>query len=223
MKVCEEAENMIEAFTADGISFEVVNSAADDIHDTLMEVLKTLLEGILFSMLVLFLFFGDLRASLIVGSSIPLSMLGGMALLNAMGISFELMSGTGMIIAIGMLVDNSIVVLENCFRAKDETEDFKEAAVKGTAAVLMSIAASTLTTVVVYVPISMAGGMAGQMNLSLSYTVVFTMICSLISAVTVVPTFFCLFKPVEKKVLLPVSGFCRHGVAAEIGPFSGKL
>lgn len=201
MKVCQEAERIMETLATDGIEFEIVNSAADDIHDTLMEVLKTLLEGVLFSMVVLFVFFGDLRASLIVGSSIPLSMLGGMALLNAMGVSFELMSGTGMIIAIGMLVDNSIVVLENCFRVKEETEDFKETAVKGTAAVLMSIVASTLTTVVVYVPIGMSGGMAGQMNQSLSYTVVFTMVSSLISAATVVPTFFYMFKPIEKKEL----------------------
>lgn len=201
MKVCREAEAVIGRLTADGIAFEVVNSAADDIQETLMEVLKTLLEGVLFSMLVLFIFFGDLRASLIVGSSIPLSMLGGMALLNAMGVSLELMYGTGMVIAIGMLVDNSIVVLESCFRVKEETADFKETAIKGTAAVLMSIAASTLTTVVVYVPIGMSGGMAGQMNQSLSYTVVFTMVCSFISAATVVPTFFYLFKPIEKKEL----------------------
>lgn len=201
MAVCKDVINTLSRFSMDGLEFEVVSSAADDINGMLLEVLKTLIIGIVFSMLILLIFFGDIKASLIVGSSMPLSMLSAMFLLNMTGISFELMSGTGMIIAIGMLVDNSIVVLENCFRMREHEEDFQTAAIKGTATVLLSIAASTLTTVVVYVPMMVVNGLAGQVVRSLSYTVVLTMVSSLISAVTVVPTLFHLIRPEEKKKL----------------------
>lgn len=199
--LCKAVEKAMRNYSMEGVEFEVVYSAADDIESMLMEVLKTLIIGVAFSMLILLIFFGDVRASLIVGSSMPLSLLASMFLLNMVGISFELMSGTGMIIAIGMLVDNSIVVLENCFRMRDEVEDFKEAAIRGTGTVIMSIVASTITTIVVYVPLMFVNGLAGQVIHSLSYTVIFTMVSSLISAMTVVPTFFHLIKPVEKKKL----------------------
>lgn len=199
IKICKAVERIINRAQVEGVEFEVVSSAADDIQAMLLEVLKTLIIGVAFSMIILLIFFGDFKASLIVGSSMPLSMLVALFLLNSIGISFELMSGTGMIIAIGMLVDNSIVVLENCFRAHEEELDYKEAAVRGTKAVLMSIAASTITTIVVYAPLLVAKGIAGQVMGSLCYTVIFTMLSSLVSAVTVVPTFFHLIKPTEKK------------------------
>lgn len=201
LSLCKEVEKVMSNYSMEGVEFEVVDSAADDIEGMLMEVLKTLVIGVAFSMLILLIFFGDIRASLIVGSSMPLSLLAAMFLLDMFGISFELMSGTGMIIAIGMLVDNSIVVLESCFRMRDEVEDFKEAAIRGTGAVIMSIVASTITTIVVYVPLVFVNGMAGQVIYSLSCTVIFTMVSSLISAMTVVPTFYHLMKPVEKKKL----------------------
>lgn len=202
VKVCSAVEKEMKKFAMDGVEFEVVYSAADDIESMLMEVLKTLVIGVALSMLILLIFFGDIRASLIVGSSMPLSLLASLFLLNMAGISFELMSGTGMIIAIGMLVDNSIVVLENCFRMSDEVKDFKEAAIQGTGTVIMSIVASTITTIVVYAPLMVVDGIAGQVVHSLTYTIVFTMVSSLISAMTVVPTFFHLVKPVEKKKLI---------------------
>lgn len=201
ISVCNEVEGILDQLTMDGVEFEVIHSSKDDILDTLMEVLKTLVEGVLFTMLVLYIFFGDLRASLIVGSSMPLSLLATMLLLNFMGISFDLMTGTGLIIAIGMIVDNSIVVMESCFRMKTTHADFKEAAIQGTSTVMTSIIASTLTTVVVYLPIAMTSGMSGQMNQPLSYSIVFTMLASLISSIAVVPLFFSKIQPVAKENL----------------------
>lgn len=199
--VCNTVEDVLKTIKNDSIEFEVIHSSADDIMDTLLEVLKTLLEGVIFTMIILFLFFGDIRASLIVGSSMPLSLFTSMILLNAMGVSFDLMTGTGMIIAIGMIVDNSIVVLENCFRMKEQETDFKAAAAKGAATMFLSVSASTLTTIVVYAPMTTTTGMSGQMNKPLCYAVIFTMLASLISAITVVPLFFTLIKPKEKKSL----------------------
>lgn len=201
VSVCNKVKETLKELKTDGIEFKVIHSTADDIVDTLIEVLKTLLIGVLFTMLVLFLFFGDVRASLIVGSSMPLSIMMAMTLLSFMGVSFDLMTGTGMIIAIGMIVDNSIVVLESCFRMKEKESDFKTAAIQGVRVMLLSILASTITTIVVYAPISITSGLSGQMNQSLCFSVIFTMLASLLSAVTVVPLFFTLVKPVEKKDL----------------------
>lgn len=201
IKVCDAVEDALVGIRNDSVQFEVIHSSADDIMDSLIEVLKTLIEGVIFTMVILFVFFGDIRASLIVGSSMPLSLLTSMILLNGMGISFDLMTGTGMIIAIGMIVDNSIVILENCFRMKEQEIDYKEAAAKGAATMFLSVFASTLTTIVVYAPMAITTGMSGQMNKPLCYTIIFTMLASLVSAVTVVPLFFTLVKPKEKKNL----------------------
>lgn len=198
LKVCDAVIKKINQLKIDGMEYEIAYSSADDIKEILEEVIKTLIEGIVFSMIVLLIFFGDLKASIIVGSSMPLSVFAAVFILSLIGMSFELMSGTGLIIAIGMLVDNSIVVLESCFRYKDEGANFKKAAMEGTNAVIFSVVASTITTVVVYIPLSLIGGMSGQVLISLSYAIVFTMISSLISAMTVVPTLFHLMKPRAK-------------------------
>ena len=97
------------------------------------------------------------------------------------------MTGSALIIAIGMIVDNSIVVLESCMRCKEEGMDFREAAATGTATMLMSILAGTLTTVVVYIPMAMADGLVGMMTGPLSWTILLTLLCSFLCAVVVVP------------------------------------
>lgn len=198
---CDLVEKSLADLTNESLKFSVVSSTADDIQSTLKEVLNNLVVGVILTMIVLLLFFGDLRASLIVGSSMPLSIFLSMIVLNLFGISFDLMTGTGMIIAIGMIVDNSIVILENCFRVKETEEDYKEAAKAGAAEMILSVFASTLTTVVVYAPICLTSGMSSQMNRPLCFAIIFTMTSSLLSAVYVVPLLFMLIKPREKKSL----------------------
>ena len=122
---------ILDQYSVDGLSFEVIYNEADSIMETLGEVLNTLITGIILTMLVLFLFFGDLRASLIVGISMPLSILLAVILLNFAGFAIDLMTGTSLIIAIGMIVDNSIVILESCMRSRENGLDFREAAVEG--------------------------------------------------------------------------------------------
>ncbi|MCR5023215.1 MAG: efflux RND transporter permease subunit [Lachnospiraceae bacterium] len=199
--VCSAVEKALKENTNTSIEYEVVSSSADDIMDTLTEVLKTLIEGIVITMAVLLIFLGDIKASLIVGSSMPLSIFIAVMILNLMGMPFDLMTGTGMIIAIGMLVDNSIVVLESCFRMKEETDDYHSAALKGASTMIFSVIGSTLTTIVVYAPIAMSGGMSGQMNKPLCYSIIFTMTASLMNSVTVVPLLFTLWKPKAKEDL----------------------
>lgn len=183
------------------IHVEVEYNSADIILSSLWSVGKTLIAGIVISMAVLFVFFGDLRASLIVGSSMPISLLATLILMSMMGYSMNIVTLGSLVIAIGMIVDNSIVVIESCFRASDSEENFREAALRGTKVVTMSIIASTITTIVVYLPLATMDDLAGQLFGQLGFTIVFAMLSSLISAMTLVPLFYALFRPREKKQL----------------------
>ena len=201
MDVCSAVTDALSQYSADGVAFEVIYSEGDSILETLGEILNTLITGVILTMAVLFLFFGDLKASLIVGISMPLSILLAVILLSFAGYSIDIMTGTSLIIAIGMIVDNSIVILESCMRAKEAGGSFRDAAVTGTSSMLMSILGGTLTTVVVYIPLALTGGMTGMMSAPLSWTILLTMLCSFLSAVVVVPLAFVWLKPRAREQL----------------------
>lgn len=192
----------------DAVEINVIYNASDSIISSLSSVGNTLVLGVLLSMLVLFLFFGDLRASLIVGSSMPISLFATMIGMNMMGFTFNVVTLGALVIAIGMMVDSSIVVLESCFRFKDETDDYRDAAVRGTGFVTASIIASTVTTVVVYFPLATMNGLSGQLFSELGLTIIMAMLMSLVVAMTIIPLLFARFKPKEKKEL-PINKFLR--------------
>ena len=185
----------------DTVVIDVIYNASDSIIDSLSSVAKTLVLGIVLSMLVLFVFFGDLRASLIVGSSMPIALFATMIGMNMMGFTFNVVTMGALVIAIGMMVDSSIVVLESCFRLKDETDDYRDAALEGTGFVTASIIASTITTVVVYFPLATMHGLSGQLFSELGMTIIIAMLTSLVAAMTIIPLLFAKFKPQEKKEL----------------------
>ena len=185
----------------DNIVVAATYDASDMIMESLSSVGTTLALGVILSMIVLFIFFGDWKASIIVGCSMPISLLMTVIVMSMMGFSLNIMTLGGLVIAIGMMVDSSSVVIESCFRANDRVPDFSEAALQGTTEVVASIVASTITTVVVYLPLCFSGGMTGQIFMQLGLTIVFSMVASLISAITLVPLFFKLYKPTQKKEL----------------------
>ncbi len=187
-----EAENA-------GANFVIISDNSEDVKDSLKAVADTLVLGMALSMLILFLFFGDFKGSLIVGSSMPISILITFILMKFMGFSLNVVTMGGLVIGVGMMVDNSIVVLESCFRKKDDGLDYREAAEQGTKFVLNSIIASTATTVAVFLPISLTKGLSGQMFGPLGFTIVFSLLASLVSAITLVPLFFSKYKPRERK------------------------
>jgi HAE1 family hydrophobic/amphiphilic exporter-1 len=115
------------------------------------------------------------------------------------GFSLNVVTMGALVIAIGMMVDSSIVVLESCFRLKDTKLDFKEAALEGTKTVASSVSASTLTTVVVYLPLATMNGLAGQIFSELGFTIIFAMLSSLVVSITLIPIFFWKYRPKEKK------------------------
>lgn len=108
-------------------------------------------------MLVLVLFLGDWRAALIVATSMPLSVFAALVLMACFGMTINIMSLGGLVVGIGMMVDNSIVVLDSCFRARDGVRSFEESAIQGANLVNSAVIASTLTTIVVFLPISADG------------------------------------------------------------------
>ncbi len=208
--VTSSVEDLLESLQEDNdtVVIETVYNASDMIISSLSAVGSTLVLGVLLSMLVLFVFFGDLRASLIVGSSMPISLFATMIGMNMLGFSFNVVTMGALVIAIGMMVDSSIVVLESCFRLKDETEDYQEASLKGTKFVTASIIASTITTIVVYLPLSTMDGLSGQMFSQLGMTIIMAMLASLIAAMTIIPLLFTKFRPKEKKEL-PINRLLR--------------
>ncbi|MCL1884982.1 MAG: efflux RND transporter permease subunit [Defluviitaleaceae bacterium] len=185
--------------TASDVHIEVVHDSSVFIANTLNSVAQTLLLAIGLSMIILYLFLGDIRACLIVGSSMPISLLVTFIFMDFMGFSLNLVTMSGLIIGVGMMVDNAIVVIDSCFRFRTGSKSFAESAIEGTKFVMLSIFAVTLTTVVVFVPLATIDGMAGQLFGPLGFSIVFALVASLISAVTLVPLFFVQFKPIERK------------------------
>jgi HAE1 family hydrophobic/amphiphilic exporter-1 len=199
--VSNEVKKVVEEAAAKNpaVQISIAYDAADSIKASLSSVAETLVLGVLFSMLVLFIFFGDFKASLIVGSSMPIALMATLIFMSFAGFSLNVVTMGALVIAIGMMVDSSIVVLESCFRLRDKQLDFKEAALEGTRTVASSVSASTLTTVVVYLPLAIMDGLAGQIFKELGYTIIFAMLSSLIVSITLIPIFFWKYRPVEKK------------------------
>lgn len=138
----------------------------------------------------------------------PISLFATMIGMNMLGFTFNVVTMGALVIAIGMMVDSSIVVLESCFRLKDKTGGYDSAALEGTGVVTASIIASTITTVVVYGPLSTMKGLSGQMFSQLGMTIIMAMLASLVMAMTVIPLLFRKFQPVEKKDL-PINKLLR--------------
>ncbi|MCI9576009.1 MAG: efflux RND transporter permease subunit [Clostridiales bacterium] len=197
-----DVKKELESLRADypGLNIAIVDDGSDMIVSSLMSVAFTLILGIVISMIILFLFFGDIKASLIVGSSMPVSLLVTFLCMKAMGFSLNIVTMSSLVIGIGMMVDNSIVVLENCFLQRSRhKQSFKDAALLGAKTVTSSIIASTITTCVVFIPIALVSGMSGQMFKPLGFTIVFSLVASLISAIMLVPLTFAFYKPKEKQ------------------------
>ena len=187
----------------DDLTITVARDEADSIQDSLKDVAETMVMAVVISMIIIFLFFGDFKASLIVGSSIPTSILMSLIVMTRAGFTLNIITLSGLVLGVGMMVDNSIVVLESCFRAMDKQQDkgalgYAKAALEGTNIVVASIFGSTVTTCVVFIPLVFLNGMSGQMFGAMGYTIVFCMCASLLSAIAIVPLCYMMYKPKER-------------------------
>ena len=211
MKLSSDVKSAVESLEAadSGLHIEIARDSADSIKSSLMDVTQTMVLAVVISMVIIWLFFGDIKASLIVGSSIPTSILVSLILMTRVGFSLNVITMSALVLGVGMMVDNSIVVLESCFRAMDKMDEkgfveYAKAALEGSGLVAMSVLGSTLTTCVVFIPLTTLNGMFTP----LGWTIVFCMSASLLSAVTVVPLTYMLYKPKEREKA-PLSGLMK--------------
>ncbi len=196
-----QIKGILDEFAGDhpDVNVRIINDSADEILAMLKSVVKTLILGIAVAMAVIFLFFGDIKGSLIVGSTMPVSLLAALVCMYFSGISLNVISMNALVISIGMITDNAVVVIELCFKKRADGLEYKPAAYEGTSVVINSVVASTITTVVVYLPLALLQGLSGQFFKQLGFTIVFVLLASLFSATTLVPLFFSLYKPKERK------------------------
>lgn len=171
-----------------GYELTLVYDQSVFISDAIAEVKSSAWQGGLLAMLVLYLFLRNAWTTLVISISIPLSVIATFNLMYAQEISLNIMSLGGIALAIGMLVDNAIVVLENIARYKDQGMSSLEAAKKGASEVSMAITASTLTTVAVFFPLVFIDGIAGQLFKDQALTVTYALLASLLVALTLIPT-----------------------------------
>lgn len=170
------------------VQIELAMSQAGFISDAISNVVQALVLGGVLAFLVLFLFLRDVRYPVAVALAIPISVVASFALLDLAGVSLNIMSLGGLALGVGMLVDNSIVVLENVFRHGQQGAGSIEAAGRGAEEVQGAITAATLTTISVFGPIIYVQGVAGQLFGALSFAVAFALGTSLIVALTLLPT-----------------------------------
>lgn len=205
MDLSKQVQKIIKNLQGDdeNLTITVARDEADSILDSLKDVAETMVMAVVISMIIIFLFFGDFKASLIVGSSIPTSILMSLIVMTRAGFTLNIITMSGLVLGVGMMVDNSIVVLESCFRAMDKQQDkgalgYAKAALEGTNIVVSSIVGSTVTTCVVFIPLVFLNGMSGQMFGAMGYTIVFCMCASLLSAIAIVPLCYMMYKPKER-------------------------
>lgn len=171
----------------EGLKFVTLMNQGDYIHLVVDSITSSLLWGALFAVIVLFIFLKDIRPTFITLCSIPVSVIFAIVLMYFSGISLNMMSLSGLSIAVGMLVDNSIVVIENIYRLKSKGESVAKAAISGAAQVAGAITASTLTTICVFLPIVFVEGLTRTLFVDMALTLGYALIASLIIALTFVP------------------------------------
>lgn len=186
-KTCEKAIEKLEK-DYEGLSITAIMNQGDYITMFIDSILQSMISGALLAVLVLVLFFKDAKPTLVVAFSIPFSVLFAILIMYFSDISINIMTLAGLGLAIGMLVDNSIVVIENIYRIRNHGISAPRAAVQGAKQVAGPIISSTLTTVCVFLPMIFTTGMVAQLMVPFAMTISYALTASLIVALTVVPT-----------------------------------
>lgn len=187
--VCRNIRNVIRNLQREygQLHFSILYDSSSYIDTALQAVKDSVIQGGILAVLILYLFLRNVRATLIIGISMPVSIMTTFVLMYFFGINLNLISLSGLALGIGMLVDNSIVVLENIYRHRQEGRSLREAAELGTREVMLSVTASTFTTVIVFLPIAFIQGLTGQIFKEMGLTITFSLLASLIIAITFVP------------------------------------
>jgi multidrug efflux pump subunit AcrB len=190
----------------DGVSYRVLADQSEMISDMVSELQNNILTALLLVVGVIFTFLG-FRTSLFVAFAIPLSMLTSLILIQALGFTLNMIVLFSLILALGMLVDNAIVVVENIYRHMEEGKSAKEAALEGTNEVAWAVAASTATTVAAFFPLIFWGGIMGEFMGYLPKTLIIVLFSSLMVAVVILPVLTAKFlRPKAQRKVFEASG-----------------
>ena len=171
----------------EGLSFVPLMDQGDYIYLIVETIMSSLLWGAVFSVVVLFLFLRDWRPTVITLVSIPVSVIFAVVLMYFTGVTINMISLSGLAVSVGMLVDNSVVVIENIYRLRAKGATIIQAAVSGAGQVLGAVTASTLTTVCVFAPIVFVEGLTRQLFTDLALTITYSLLASLLVSLTLVP------------------------------------
>ena len=209
-RVREQMKTIEKTLPADVEIVETMNTS-DIIESSISQVRNSAIQGALLAVLVLFLFLRSLKSTAIIGITIPVSLIVTLGIMYFMGFTLNLMTLSGLALGVGMLVDNSIVILENIYSYRERGAKAVPAAVLGSQEMITAITASTLTTICVFLPLVMYSselGVLAQIFNSLTFTIVISLLCSLVIAVVLVPVLASKYLKLER------------GNANRLGPLS---
>jgi HAE1 family hydrophobic/amphiphilic exporter-1 len=170
-----------------GVQLVTVLDQSEYIENSIGDLVRNAIIGFVLAVIVVFVFLMAFRASMVTAISIPLSLLIGFLAMRFLGITINLLTLSAMAIAVGRVIDNSIVVLEVIYRRMQHGEEFKDAAINGVREVAAPITSSTIATVVIFIPIAFIGGLVGEMFMPFALTMTAALIASLIVALMVIP------------------------------------
>ncbi len=192
-----------------GVRIEVVQDITTFIRDSLSDVTNSAVTGGLLAILILMVFLRSFRSTVIIAVSIPVSIIVTLTLMFFSGLTLNLMTLTGLALGIGMLVDNSIVILENIYRYREKGAKLKASAILGSQEMITAITASTLTTIFVFLPLAVFRAdleVIGELFSSLAFTVVISLLSSLAVAIFLVPVLSSHYLPIGSRKLEPLTG-----------------
>ena len=189
VEIAERAKAELDSLTAgyEALNWDLVMDQSDYINLTVDNAMSNIWMGVLFAAIVLIVFLRDVGATVAISVAMPCCILFTFLIMFALDITLNMMSLGGIALGVGMIVDNSIVVLENIFHYRSDGYERWESCVQGTKEVVLSVTASTLTTVAVFLPIGLSGGMTGMMFREFCITIVALLSSSLIISLTLVP------------------------------------
>ena len=189
VQVCRELKKEVKKLSEiyEELNFKIIYDSSTYIEQALNTVTESAIQGGLLAVLILYLFLRNIRAPSIIAVSMPVSIVASFVLMYFSGISLNLISLAGFALGVGMMVDNSIVVLENIYRHRRQGMEMVRAAELGAKEVMLSITASTLTTVIVFVPIIFVEGMTGKVFKEMGLVITFSLMASLLVAITFLP------------------------------------
>lgn len=189
LQVAERAKEALNEVTAlqPALDWSLLMDQSDMINMTVDSVIQNIVFGVLLAAIVLFVFLRDLGATAVISVSMPICIISVFLIMQVFDITMNMMSLGGIAMGVGMIVDNSIVVLENIFHYRSDGCDRFTSCVEGTKEVALSISASTLTTVAVFLPIGLSGGLSGMMFREFCITICSLLLASLLIALTLVP------------------------------------